>query len=201
MFDQMYQDMKRIDETQTSVKGHNYHDERQFDRQPFNVNAPYYGPNGNCRRNNSDRNTNQENIPKCYYCGQPGLLARKCYSLRCSNDDFIYNYYCNLITWGLQFINMSDTAKEGDTERLILSMKENAEFFYSNSTMSKYFTECVNTILQVNFLLSQHTKMRVLEGAFVNTKGGNGKNNEADLVQEHAIRNQKNITGGLSKSS
>lgn len=96
---------------------------------------------------------------------------------------------------------MNDTAKEGDTERLIMNMKENAEFFYSNSTMSKYFTECVNTILQVNFLLSPHTKMRVLEGAFVNTKGGNGKNKEADLVQEHAIRNQKDIIRGLGKSS
>ncbi|CAC5393039.1 unnamed protein product [Mytilus coruscus] len=40
--------------------------------------------------------------------------------------------------------------------------------------------------------------MRVLEGAFVNTKGGNGKNKEAILVQEHAIRNQKDIIRGLS---
>ncbi|VDI79977.1 Hypothetical predicted protein, partial [Mytilus galloprovincialis] len=124
-------------------------------------------------------------------------IFSKIYGLNCSNDDFIYNYYCNLITWGLQIINMSDTAKEGDTERLILNMKENAEFFYSNSTMSKYFTECVNTILQVNFLLSPHTRTRVLEGAFVNTKGGNGQNKEADLVQEHAIRNQKDIIRGL----
>ncbi|CAC5361722.1 unnamed protein product [Mytilus coruscus] len=73
----MYENKKRNDETQTSVTGHNHHDERQFDRQPFNANAPSYVPNGNYRKNNSDRNTNQENIPKCYYCGH---YARKCYS-------------------------------------------------------------------------------------------------------------------------
>ncbi|CAC5395659.1 unnamed protein product [Mytilus coruscus] len=71
MFDKMYEDKKRNDETQTSVTGHKHHDERQFDKQPFNVNAPSYVPNGNYRKNNLDRNNNPKNIPKCYYCIQP----------------------------------------------------------------------------------------------------------------------------------
>ncbi|CAC5399366.1 unnamed protein product [Mytilus coruscus] len=73
MFDKMYEDKKRNDETQTPVTGHNHHGKRQFDRQPFNANTPSYVSDGNYKKNNSDRNTNQENIPKCYYCGQPGI--------------------------------------------------------------------------------------------------------------------------------
>ncbi|CAG2228678.1 unnamed protein product [Mytilus edulis] len=80
IFDIMYQEKKRNDEIQTSVTGHSRPDERQLDRQPFNVNAPPYVPNGNYRNNNCDRNNNPENIPKCYYCGRPGHYARKCYS-------------------------------------------------------------------------------------------------------------------------
>jgi hypothetical protein len=34
-------------------------------------------------------------------------------------------------------------------------------------------------------------KLRVLEGSFVNVKGGKGNNVESDLHQEHAVRNQK----------
>ncbi|XP_076081561.1 uncharacterized protein LOC143052416 [Mytilus galloprovincialis] len=121
----------------------------------------------------------------------------KIYGLGYSTDDYIYNYFTNLITWGMQIMNMNDTAKEGDMERLIMNMKENAAFFYSHSVMSKYFSECINTILQVQHLSSPHMKMRQLEGAFINTKGGSGKNKEADLVQEHAIRNQKDLIRGL----
>ncbi|CAG2202974.1 unnamed protein product [Mytilus edulis] len=76
MVNQMYQDEKRNDVIHTSVTGHSRPDERQ----PFNVNAPPYVPNGNYRNNNCDRNNNPENIPKCYYCGKPGHYARKCYS-------------------------------------------------------------------------------------------------------------------------
>jgi hypothetical protein len=36
-------------------------------------------------------------------------------------------------------------------------------------------------------------RLRVLEGAFVNTSGGIGHNVEADLVQEHSVRNRKDV--------
>ena len=40
-------------------------------------------------------------------------------------------------------------------------------------------------------------RLRVLEGAFVNIKGGKGNNVEADLVQEHSVRNRKDLIRNL----
>ncbi|CAC5405408.1 unnamed protein product [Mytilus coruscus] len=65
----------------------------------------------------------------------------KIYGLGYSTDDYVYNYFTNLLTWGMQIVNMNDTAKEGDMERLIMNMKENAAFFYSHSAMRANKTE------------------------------------------------------------
>ncbi|CAG2245320.1 unnamed protein product [Mytilus edulis] len=56
MVNQMYQDEKRNDVIHTSVTGHSRPDERQ----PFNVNAPPYVPNGNYRKNNSTETITQK---------------------------------------------------------------------------------------------------------------------------------------------
>jgi hypothetical protein len=57
--------------------------------------------------------------------------------------------------------------------------------------LSKYLVECINYIINVEHYLSTMMKLRVLEGSFVNVKGGKGNNVESDLHQEHVVRNQK----------
>ncbi|XP_052080780.1 uncharacterized protein LOC127718769 [Mytilus californianus] len=112
-------------------------------------------------------------------------------------EDQVMNYFINIIEWGLLIMNMNDTAKEGDFERLEINCKEGIGFLLSHSIFSKYFGELVNFLLLTKHLLSPDMSMRALEGAFINTKGGPGKNKEADLVQEHCIRNKKDLIRSL----
>ena len=55
--------------------------------------------------------------------------------------------------------------------------------------LSKYLVECINYIINVEYYLSPMMTLRVLEGSFVNVKGGKGNNVESDLLHEHAVRN------------
>lgn len=75
--------------------------------------------------------------------------------------------------------------------------------FYNHSMLSKYLEECINYIINVEHYLSPMMKLRVLEGSFVNVRGGKGRNVESDLLQEHAVRNQKVLIKqlGANKSS
>ena len=66
--------------------------------------------------------------------------------------------------------------------------------FHNHSALrSKYLVECINYIVTVEHGLSPLMKLRVLEGSFVNVKGGKGNNVESDLLQEHAVRHQKTL--------
>ncbi|XP_014667952.1 PREDICTED: uncharacterized protein LOC106809399 [Priapulus caudatus] len=106
-------------------------------------------------------------------------------------EDNMFNYSMNLCHWALHLEELSDTAREGDIERVIPNAMCSLALFYSHSKLSKYFVENLDYILKCEHLLSPMQRIRVLEGSFVNKRGGKGKNVEADLVQEHSVRNQK----------
>ncbi|CAC5375610.1 unnamed protein product [Mytilus coruscus] len=113
-----------------------------------------------------------------------------------SNDE-LYNYSTNLTIRGLHYLQMEDTIKEGDISRIILNLKVCIPIFFAHSCLSKYLFECVDYITKVSCFLSPLDKLRVLEGSMVNLRGGQGNNIEADLVQEHSVRNQKELIRGL----
>ncbi|VDH95939.1 Hypothetical predicted protein [Mytilus galloprovincialis] len=113
-----------------------------------------------------------------------------------SNDE-LFNYSTNLTIRGLHYLQMEDTVKEGDISRIIPNLKVCIPIFYAHSCLSKYLFECVDYITKVTCFLSPLEKLRVLEGSMVNLRGGQGNNIEADLVQEHSVRNQKELIRGL----
>lgn len=114
--------------------------------------------------------------------------------------DDLMSYSTNYLHWFLQLMELDDTAKEGDHQRLIVNAKFNLFFFYSHSTLSKYFVENLDFLLKVEHLLSPAMRRRVLEGSFVNVRGGVGNNVEADLAQEHSVRNRKDMIRQLGSN-
>jgi len=107
-------------------------------------------------------------------------------------QDEVFTYCNNLCHWVLQIMQMSDTAKEADTSRVIPNLMANIPFFYSHSSLSKYFVECLDYILKVREA-SPQMKSRILEGSFANSSGGKGKNCESDLRQEHSVGKRKKL--------
>ncbi|XP_060578320.1 uncharacterized protein LOC132735396 [Ruditapes philippinarum] len=127
-----------------------------------------------------------------------GYLKDSC-DLRksCDETDSVYNYSSNLCHWVVNLLNMDDIAKEEDMVRLVPSLMFSLQFFFSHSRLSKYFEECVDFILKCEYMLSPMDRIRVLEGAFTNLRGGIGCNIESDLVQENSVRNQKDLIRSL----
>lgn len=95
---------------------------------------------------------------------------------------------------------MNDTAKEGDLNRGILNCQYSLSFFFSHSALSKYLVENIDYILKCDRMPSPLQRIRVLEGegSLTNTKSGIGKNIESDLVREHSVWSQKNISSSQS---
>ena len=106
--------------------------------------------------------------------------------------DEVYTYSNTLCHWAVQIMHMSDTALEGDVTRIIPNLMANIPLFFSHSHLSKYFVECMGYIIKVK-CASPQMASRLLEGSFVNPKGGVGKNCEADLRVEHSVRDRKKL--------
>jgi hypothetical protein len=122
---------------------------------------------------------------------QNTIIIEKSKDTVAPESDELFNYAVQLCHWYLHVLEFHDTAKEGDFNRAILNCKYAIPFFYSHSKLSKYLVENIDYVLKTEYILSPLQRLRVLEGSFVNVRGGNGQNVESDLVQEHSVCNQK----------
>ena len=113
-----------------------------------------------------------------------------------NQNDHLLNYSRQLCEWGIHYLSLDDAAREGDLTRIQPNLQGCIPFFFSHSKLSKYMVECINYILQYKYA-SPLQKTRILEGSFINRRGGIGNNVEADLVQEHSVKHQKELIRGL----
>lgn len=112
-------------------------------------------------------------------------------------EDEVMSYSSNLTQWTIQLMLMNEIAHAADIEKHLVATKMNIPFFYSHSTLSKYFIECVDYVIKTSHSCSPQVAMRIMDGTFINTKGGLGKNVETDLVKEHSIRSRKELINSL----
>jgi hypothetical protein len=111
--------------------------------------------------------------------------------------DDLNSYVKNFMQWYFVIIQLKDTIHEGDIERTNIILKMMIPFFYSHSTLSKYFVECVDFILKTEHLLTPQLALRVRAGSFVNPNGGAGKNKAADIQKENEVKMLKELIKGL----
>ena len=104
-------------------------------------------------------------------------------------DDRIFNYGLHVIQLGT-LLQLNDTKKEGDGERSLRNWK-------LLMRSMKYAYEITRFVSFTKALYTEKVANRVINGQFVNFKGGAGGNVANDLKQEHIVKYNKRILKGL----
>jgi len=118
-----------------------------------------------------------------------------------NTNDSVLNYCCNVCHWVLLLLNFQYVVNEGDVIRVIPTLMYCLLFLFLHSRLSKYFEDCLDVMLKCEYMLSPMDRMRELEGALANLRGGMGSNIESDLVQKNYVRNQKDLTRSLGANT
>ncbi|XP_033729431.1 uncharacterized protein LOC117318569 [Pecten maximus] len=114
-----------------------------------------------------------------------------------STTDGLQDYVVNFLQWYFVIIQLQDAIHEGDVVRTNVILKYMIPFFYSHSSLSKYFSECIDFILKTELTLPPNYSMRVRAASFVNVHGGRGQNKAADMHKENEVKLLKELIKGL----
>jgi len=101
--------------------------------------------------------------------------------------DGVFEYACSVVGFGLLARNFSDATHEGDGERLIRCWKFFMLHFKADGR-TKYAVEAFNLLAQVKATLTPQMAHRLVWNRTCNPKGGEGKNVQLDLHNEHLNR-------------
>ena len=99
-------------------------------------------------------------------------------------QDTIYNYHKSRMQLGLLFMNIEDSIKEGDGNRLLNCYKLVLLLVY-RFKHTKYAYAILLLLAQNNGLLSEAESLSLISNRFANYKGTPGGNIPLDLHMEH----------------
>lgn len=135
----------------------------------------------------SDVLLNSSGAPQTSRGTQKSIGAQTSGATQSTNErpDRKRNYATSILDYYVMMLEMKDTAKEGDGDRLLINMKRLLLYFKAaGSSKKNYSIEMFVAIMQVEALLSRTQADKVLFGRFVNMRGGHRKNIENDLGHE-----------------
>ncbi len=111
-------------------------------------------------------------------------------------DDRIYLYAKQALSFGLFYLEFRDAIKEGDGDRVLRCYRYMLPIF-QNSGRKNYANETLNFLLNYDYILSKRQAMEFIWTRFINVHGCPGKNIPNDLHCEHQIRICKSAVKSL----
>lgn len=106
-------------------------------------------------------------------------------------EDRILNYGLQILQLGVFLMQLDDTEREGDGQRMMRNWKMLLLFNRAAKRGKKYAYEAMRLITNCHALYSEKKSHRIINGMFVNPSGGEGNNYANDLKQEHIVKANK----------
>ena len=115
------------------------------------------------------------------------------------SEGTVYDYACEVISLALLYLDMKDSVREGDGDRIILVWKY-LMLLYRASGRKNYAIEALTLLTQYHITLAPNLAEQVKWSRFVNATGLPGHNISCDLHNEHLNRTVKTAIEGLGSN-
>lgn len=99
-------------------------------------------------------------------------------------EDFVHNYHCARMTFGLLMMFFSDAVKEGDSASLLKFLKVALLILHSYGRV-KYAYVVLLFLAKIHAILTEKLAFEAIQNRFFNNSGKAGGNVPLDLRMEH----------------
>lgn len=111
-------------------------------------------------------------------------------------EDYVYNYACVRLSFGMLLRNFNDAVKEGDGMRIVRCWKF-LLLIYKANKHHKYAFAALHLMAKTTSLLTPQQAQGLIWNRTVNNRGGEGKNISLDLRLEHLVHLLKELLANL----